>query len=268
MCGSGERCHQLRIARLSGKAADLIALATQPLDIGGVAGSAGNAPAFGRKPPRQRLGRETEAEAEQAIHAPILAHSSATAGSASRLRLRFAHRRRPIRRKPRQRPHRHGAHERRGVGKTLLDLRHETLIPGIAGGDQHIAQEPVAPGAFDRRAAEAGAKGRIVERQQLGERRIVAPGPRGELCLARALREFVPRAHGETVVAAEDAVAHGLAELDRDMSLVLDGEVGDAGPRIELIGRDERACRAHVEAASAGAAMILFRLHLERSRRW
>jgi hypothetical protein len=44
------------------------------------------------------------------------------------------------------------------------------------------------------------------------------------------------------------------------MSLVLDGEVGDASPRIELIGRDERACRAHVEAALAGAAMILFRL--------
>ena len=83
MCGSGERCHQLRIARLSGKAADLIALAANALDIGGVAGSAGNAPAFGREPPRQRLGREAEAEAEQAIHAPILAHSSATAGSAS-----------------------------------------------------------------------------------------------------------------------------------------------------------------------------------------
>src|SRR6185312_15862184 len=70
MGGSGERCQQFRIARLPGKAADLIALAANALDIGGVAGGAGNAPAFSRKPPPQRLGREAESEAEQAIHAP------------------------------------------------------------------------------------------------------------------------------------------------------------------------------------------------------
>ena len=75
----------------------------------------------------------------------------------------------------------------------------------------------------------------------------------------RDCREFVPGTDGEAVVAAEDTVAHRFAILGRDMPFMLDGEVGDAGPRIELVGRDERIGRAYVEAAAAGAAMVRFR---------
>ena len=46
------------------------------------------------------------------------------------------------------------------------------------------------------------------------------------------------------------------AELVRDRPLVLDGEVGDAAPRIEPVGRREGVGRADVEAGAAGAAMI------------
>src|SRR4029077_3009999 len=81
--------------------------------------------------------------------------------------------------------------------------------------------------------------------------------PDREFCLARNAREFVPGTHGEAIVAAEDAVGHGLAKLRRDMSLMLDGEVGDAGARIELIGRDKGPGRANIEATAASAAMIL-----------
>ncbi len=93
--------------------------------------------------------------------------------------------------------------------------------------------------------------------EQLGERRVVAFGSHAELRLARALREFVPRADGEAIVAAEDAVAHRCAEARRDMPLMLDGEVGDAGARIDLVGRGEGVRRANVETAPAGPAMIL-----------
>ena len=60
------------------------------------------------------------------------------------------------------------------------------------------------------------------------------------LVSARGLGELVPRAHGQAVVAAEHAVADGLAELGWDVALVLDRQVGDAAARIELVGRRER----------------------------
>ena len=65
----------------------------------------------------------------------------------------------------------------------------------------------------------------------------------------RRARELVPRADGEAIVAAIDAVADRGAELARDRALVLDGQVGDAAPRIELVGRREGVGRADVEAA-------------------
>ena len=85
--------------------------------------------------------------------------------------------------------------------------------------------------------------------------------------LVRGLRELVPRADRETIVAAIDAIADRLAEFARDVALVLDGEIGNAAPRIDLVGRGERARRTDVEAGVARAAMIALRrigLDLER----
>ena len=86
-------------------------------------------------------------------------------------------------------------------------------------------------------------------------------GARRELRFAAQLRELVPGADREAVVAAVDAVAHGAAELARDRSLVLDGEIGDAAPRIEPVGRREGRGRADVEAGPAGAAVVGARRH-------
>ena len=163
------------------------------------------------------------------------------------------------RRKPRERPHRHGAHQRRIVVKSPLDQRYERSVAGISGGDEHIAQEAIASGALDRRAAEAGAEGGVVESKKRGERRIVASRSRAQFRLARGLRELVPGTDGETVVAAEDAVAHRRAEARRDVSLMLDGEIGDARARVDAVGRGEGMRGTYVEATPAGPAMILFR---------
>ena len=133
-------------------------------------------------------------------------------------------------------------------------------IAGIAGGDQHVAQEAVAADALDRRAREQRAEGGIVERQQVGERRLAQIVARRRASPRdAALRELVPRADGKAVVAAIDAVADRRAELERDRPLVLDGEVGDAAPRIEPVGRREGVGRADVEAGAAGAAMVVLR---------
>ena len=79
---------------------------------------------------------------------------------------------------------------------------------------------------------------------------------RGELGLAAGDRELVPRADGEAIVAAIDAVAHRGAKFARDRAFVLDGEIGDAAPRIEPVRRGEGRGRANVETGAAAAAIV------------
>ena len=45
------------------------------------------------------------------------------------------------------------------------------------------------------------------------------------------------------------------AQFARDRALVLDGQIGNAAPRIEPVGRGKRRGRADVEAGAAGAAV-------------
>src|SRR5690349_10122782 len=70
------------------------------------------------------------------------------------------------------------------------------------------------------------------------------------------LGELVPWADRETIVAAEDAVADQRAQFLRDRPLMLDRQIRDAAPRIELIGGRKGICRAAIEAAPASTAMI------------
>src|SRR5262249_45947027 len=86
--------------------------------------------------------------------------------------------------------------------------------------------------------------------------RSAVVGQHLELGGARRRGELVPRAHGEAVVAAKNAVADGGAELGGDVALVLAGQVGDAAARIALGGRRKSARRADVETAAAAAAMV------------
>ena len=93
-------------------------------------------------------------------------------------------------------------------------------------------------------------------RKQIGERRADRLGPDRELLVARGGGELVPGADGEAIVAAIDAVADGGAELAGYRALVLDGQVGDAAARVELVGRRKRVGRTDVETAPAVAAVV------------
>src|SRR5690349_16050596 len=73
------------------------------------------------------------------------------------------------------------------------------------------------------------------------------------------LRKFVPRTHGEAIVAAEDAVADQRPQFLRDRPLMLDRQIRDAAARIELIGGRKGIGRAAIEAAPASTAMIFLR---------
>ena len=137
----------------------------------------------------------------------------------------------------------------------------------IADRDHHIAQESRMADSLDRTAGEPGAKTRIVEARKLGERRRLEIVAGGELRLASSGSELVPRADREAIVAAVDPIADTPRETPRaNWPLVLDREVGNAAPRVELIGAGKGRGRADVEAGAAGSAMIASRLRRRADR--
>src|SRR6266516_122656 len=94
--------------------------------------------------------------------------------------------------------------------------------------------------ALDRRFCESCAKCGVVKPREFGKRRCAQVLARGKFCFAPLLRELVPRAHRKAIVAAIDAVADRLAKFVRDRSLAFDGEIGNAAPCIEPVGRGKR----------------------------
>ena len=110
------------------------------------------------------------------------------------------------------------------------------------------------PGAAHRPAGKHLSESGIIQRQQIGQRRHLAGAMKFRL--GGAFGIFVPGADGKAVVTAENPVADGGPERSRDLTLVLDRQIGDAAPRIELIGRRKGIRRAGIEAFRAGPAMI------------
>src|SRR5690349_7332370 len=75
-----------------------------------------------------------------------------------------------------------------------------------------------------------------------------------ELALAG---KTIPRAGGEAIVAAVNAIANGRAEFDRDRAFQFDGEVGNATACLELKRGGNRRGGTGREATSAGAASVV-----------
>src|SRR5256885_7162493 len=76
-------------------------------------------------------------------------------------------------------------------------------------------------------------------------------------------RELVPRTHQLAVVTAVDAIADRLAQLDRNGAVVLDGEIGNAAPRIQPPRGDDRTGGAGrdtgLAAAAVGTGALIYR---------
>src|SRR6266571_5313719 len=98
----------------------------------------------------------------------------------------------PLRCELSQRPDRRPAHQRGRIGKQPLGFRRERGGGGIADRDQHVADEPVATGALDRRSCEQRTKLRVVEPCEIRKPRRPQRLARGELRLAARARELVP----------------------------------------------------------------------------
>ena len=75
----------------------------------------------------------------------------------------------------------------------------------------------------------------------------------------RGIGELVPGADGQAVVAAVDAVAEEGAEIFLNLALMLDGQVGNAATRVQLVGAGEGIGRAGILTGAAGAAQVAAR---------
>src|SRR5688572_13702472 len=135
----------------------------------------------------------------------------------------------------------------------------------IAQAYREVAQPAGIARAPDRRTFGAAQEFVLVPCEQLDERRAVEAVANAEVALLVPHRELVPRARELAVVAAEHAVADQRPQLLGNRVLQLDREVGDAAPRVDAVGRDDRAGRADVDAARAGAA-VRARRRVDRQR--
>ena len=82
---------------------------------------------------------------------------------------------------------------------------------------------------------------------------------RGELGFASLARKLVPGTNRKAIVATVNAVSHSRAQIPRNWALVLDCQVGNAAPRIELVRCGKCRGRTNVETGTASAAAVVFR---------
>ena len=103
-------------------------------------------------------------------------------------------------------------------------------IGGIADGDQHIADEAIAPDALDGAAGKQRAKGSIIQCREI---RQLGRGEFSARCKGRFLMcggEFIPGADCQAIITPIDAIADRLAKLLRDRAVMFDRQVGNAVP--------------------------------------
>ena len=79
---------------------------------------------------------------------------------------------------------------------------------------------------------------------------------RPKLFMRGGTGKLVPRADREAVVATVNPVSDGFPKFAGNVSLVLDGQIGNAAPRIEPVGLGKGGRRANIQAVSASAAMV------------
>ena len=163
------------------------------------------------------------AHSSQSYRSSAHAHASRTAGSASRSPSMSAGRAVPV----------------RPIAQRIGGLAKQTAPLGPQHG---TAAEPLAKGGF-------------VHAQQLGQLDRIRIGPRLKGRLGGRRHAAIERANVLADVAAEDPRANRRALLGRNRLAKLDRQIGDALPRVETIGLDDRARRAGVDAGPAGAAV-------------
>src|SRR5205823_12340295 len=95
--------------------------------------------------------------------------------------------------------------------------------------------------------------------EQLDQGGPVEPVPHRKILFPGNPREPVPWADRLAIVAAVDPVADQRTQLLGNRALVLDGQVRDAAPRVELVRSADGLGGAYVDAFLTGPAVFLRR---------
>src|SRR5690348_2282340 len=127
----------------------------------------------------------------------------------------------------------------------------------VAEAHRQVAQPLLVADAANGRAAGALLEVGLAPGEELDQLRAIEAVARREVRVAVGPGEAVPGADRLAVVAAVDPVADQRPQRLRDRALVLDRQVRDAAPRVELVRTGDRPRRACVDAARARAATLL-----------
>src|SRR5665213_339797 len=137
----------------------------------------------------------------------------------------------------------------------LKCLDHLRRSRSVAERHGDVAQPAFMADAPNRAAAGFFQKFRFAPGKQLRELPVIEAVPHGEVPLGGGTGEFIPRARELAVIAAVDAIADRAAKLQGYGAVELDGEVGNAAPRVETIGRNDGAGVAGGHAGAACSAV-------------
>src|SRR5262245_28126104 len=126
----------------------------------------------------------------------------------------------------------------------------------VSQSDRQVAQPALVADAPDRRAAQPLVELGFAPGEELHQRSLIQTVPGPEISFRRELGKPIPWANQLAVVAAVNPVADQRPQPFRDGTLVLYGQIGNAAPRVELVGPADRLRRADLHAAFTGSTGI------------
>ena len=149
-----------------------------------------------------------------------------------------------------------GNHFRRMVLPALQCLYDSLGAGRITQGHGDVAQPAIVADTADGAALRALQESFLAPPEQLDQIRGIETVAWFKILFPGGLRKTVPRADQLAIVAAEYAVANLTAELFRNAGTELDGQIGNAAPRINGVGCDDGLGGANVNALGTVAAVV------------
>ena len=131
-----------------------------------------------------------------------------------------------------------------GIVRGFFESGQGIRVADVPEGDANVAQDAAALGAQEWCAREFCFELGIVQREQFHEIGLIQVGAEMVFEQIRLSGESIPRARGEAIVAAVNAIANGGAKLERNGTLEFDREIRNATAGIELERRGDGGGRA------------------------
>ena len=133
---------------------------------------------------------------------------------------------------------------------------HKPLVAAVSHRHHRIPAQARKLGATNWRSSKYLAELFRPHFRQPVERRIDESFPRLKLCRGSRGRLAVPRANVLTDVASENVSSHSFAQFYGNLAALLDRQIGDAQPRVQLTCRSDRLRWTGNDAARASSATI------------